>query len=35
MNSPVLLMLLAIILVAAMYVVSISVSVKILKNKEM
>ncbi len=34
-NSPVLLMLLAIILVAAMYVVSISVSVKILKNKEM
>ena len=34
-NSPVLLMLLAIIFVIAMYVVSISASIKILKNKEM
>ena len=34
-NSPVLLMLLAIIFVIAMYVVSILVSIKILKNKEM
>ena len=33
-HSPVLLMLLAVILVIAMYVVSISVSIKILKNKE-
>ncbi len=34
-NSPVLLMLLAVIFVIAMYVVSILVSIKILKNKEM
>jgi len=34
-NSPILLMLLAVIFVIAMYVVSISVSIKILKNKEM
>ena len=34
-NSPVLLMLLAVIFVIAMYVVSISASIKILKNKEM
>ena len=34
-NSPVLLMLLAIIFVIVMYVVSILVSIKILKNKEM
>ena len=34
-NSPILLMLLAIIFVIAMYVVSILVSIKILKNKEM
>lgn len=34
-NSPALLMLLAVILVIAMYVVSILVSIKILKNKEM
>ena len=34
-NSPVLLMLLAVIFVIAMYVVSIFVSIKILKNKEM
>ena len=34
-NSPVLLMLLAVIFIIAMYVVSILVSIKILKNKEM
>ena len=34
-NSPVLLMLLAVIFVIAMYVISILVSIKILKNKEM
>ena len=34
-NSPILLMLLAVIFVIAMYVVSILVSIKILKNKEM
>ena len=34
-NSPVLLMLLAVIFVIAMYIVSILVSIKILKNKEM
>ncbi len=34
-NSPVLLILLAIIFVVAMYVISILVSIKILKNKEM
>ena len=34
-NSPVLLMLLAIIFVIVMYVVSILISIKILKNKEM
>lgn len=34
-NSPVLLMLLVVIFVIAMYVVSILVSIKILKNKEM
>ena len=34
-NFPILLMLLAIIFVIAMYVVSILVSIKILKNKEM
>ena len=34
-NSPVLLMLLAVIFAIAMYVVSISASIKILKNKEM
>ena len=34
-NSPVLLMLLAVIFVIVMYVVSILVSIKILKNKEM
>ena len=34
-NSPILLMLLAVIFVFAMYVVSILVSIKILKNKEM
>lgn len=34
-NSPALLMLLAIIFAVAMYVVSILVSIKILKNKEM
>ena len=34
-NSPVLLMLLTVIFVIAMYVVSILVSIKILKNKEM
>ena len=33
-HSPVLLMLLAVIFVIAMYIVSISVSIKILKNKE-
>ena len=34
-NSPALLMLSAVVLVIAMYVISISVSIKILKNKEM
>ncbi|NBJ97646.1 ABC-2 transporter permease [bacterium 1xD8-48] len=34
-NSPILLMLLAVIFVIAMYVVSILVSIKILKNREM
>lgn len=34
-NSPILLMLLAVIFVIAMYIVSILVSIKILKNKEM
>ena len=34
-NSPILLMLLAVIFIIAMYVVSILVSIKILKNKEM
>ena len=34
-NSPALLMLSAVVLVIALYVVSISVSIKILKNKEM
>ena len=34
-NSPILLMLLAVIFVIAMYVISILVSIKILKNKEM
>ena len=34
-NSPILLILLAVIFVIAMYVVSILVSIKILKNKEM
>jgi len=34
-NSPVLLILLAVIFVVAMYVISILVSIKILKNKEM